>query len=104
MVRTSSWTKVWPVTFLVKDLSSLPDGSSPQRTRYATSRKEHFSASTSMGYPRYSKMPTSPSMNEMVEVQVMVFIYPGSYPLSTFPLWVSLVRSAALMKPLLALS
>jgi len=57
-----------------------------------------------MGYPLYSSIPLSPSIKEIVEVQVMVFMYPGSYPLRTLPLWVSLAKSADLINPLFALS
>src|SRR6185436_5915168 len=54
-------------------------GSSPHKRRYAVSRKLLFSASCSIGYPRYLRIPLSPSMYVMVLLQAAVLRSAGSY-------------------------
>ena len=53
-------------------------GNSPKIRRKATSRKSAFSANSSIEYPRYLKIPFSPSKNVMALSQEPVFLYPGS--------------------------
>ena len=53
-------------------------GNSPWMSRYATSRKLALPASWSIGYPRYSSTPLSPSMNVIALLQEAVFMNAGS--------------------------
>ena len=74
-----SWRYVWIVMWCVKSFSSAAVGSSPFRRSHATSRNVDFSASCSIGYPRYSRIPLSPSMNVIADLHDAVFVKAGSY-------------------------
>ena len=73
-----SWTIVWNVTSFTQSVCCCLVGSSPLRTRYAVSRYVVFSASSAIGYPRYSRMPLSPSMNVILLLHEAVFMNAGS--------------------------
>lgn len=62
------------MTFLLKYSNYLAEGNYPLINKNATSIKDDFSASCSIGYPLYSKIPLSPSINEIFDVQEIVFI------------------------------
>lgn len=62
----------------LKTSNWLLSGSYPWISKKATSKKDDFSANCSMGIPLYSKIPLSPSMYEILDVEQMVFMYPGS--------------------------
>lgn len=76
--NTSEWRIVWVITFSVKLSSCFLEGSSPWIKRNATYKNVDCSASCSIGYPLYYRMPLSPSIYEILEVEQIVFIYPGS--------------------------
>src|SRR3954454_19473002 len=79
---TFSCTNVWIVSWCVHSSSCGCVGSSPWMSRYATSRYVECSASCSIGYPRYSSTPASPSRNVIAERQEAVFMNAGSYDMT----------------------
>src|SRR5579875_3598481 len=54
-------------------------GNSPYINRYATSKKDEFVASSSIGYPLQRSIPFSPSMNVIELLHDAVLTRPGSY-------------------------
>src|SRR5690606_1839430 len=74
ILRTSSSTTDCALISAGNFSSSLLLGNSPQIRRRATSRKSALSASSSIEYPRYLKIPLSPSKNVMALRQDPVFL------------------------------
>ena len=77
-LRTFSCTNVWIVISCVHSSSCFWFGSSPCTSRYATSRYVDCSASCSIGYPRYSRTPASPSRYVIADRHDAVFMKAGS--------------------------
>ena len=75
---TFSWTQLWCVICQAHSSSAFCVGSSPRSSRYATSRNVACSASCSIGYPRYHRMPLSPSMYVIALRVEAVFMKAGS--------------------------
>ena len=73
-----SWSIVWILSFLSHALSCDAVGSSPLSSRYVVSTNVLFSASCSIGYPRYRRMPISPSIKVMRLLHDAVFWKAGS--------------------------
>ena len=73
-----SCTMVCMVMEWVHSASCFLLGSSPYRIRNAVSRYVLLSASCSIGYPRYIRMPLSPSMKVILLLQAAVFMKAGS--------------------------
>jgi len=69
-------------------------------TKNEVSKYVELSASYSIGYPLYSRIPLSPLMKLILEMQLTVFMYAGSKLLVTAPSGLLiLARSVALTAP-----
>jgi hypothetical protein len=65
-------------TLFSKICSYSDEGRSPYYKRKHVSIKVQFAASSSIEYPLYHSLPTSPSMYVIEETQLAVDVNPGS--------------------------